>query len=91
MAPYLTSGVESFLLRALRPYILRTYVRAYARELPLDDDRLRYWQALHAVQGIVQVLIATGPESVAAGVRQDIDLPPKLLPELKRYATRYMN
>jgi aminoglycoside phosphotransferase (APT) family kinase protein len=85
MAPLLVTGVESLVLRALRPHILRTYRRAYESRLPVEVGRLRYWQAFHAAQGIAQVVIAQHPRSADAGVRQDIALPPRLLPELQRY------
>jgi aminoglycoside phosphotransferase (APT) family kinase protein len=42
------SRVERVVLRAAKPWLVRTYRRAYERHLPVDDDRLRYWMALHA-------------------------------------------
>jgi aminoglycoside phosphotransferase (APT) family kinase protein len=84
VAPYLVNGVESILLRALKPYILRTYKNAYARRLPLDDARISYWQALHAAHGMATVLIATGPRAAEAGARLDVSLPSGLVPALRR-------
>jgi aminoglycoside phosphotransferase (APT) family kinase protein len=80
MAPHLTAGVESVLLRILRPYILHSYRRSPA--CCLDESRIRYWQAYFAVQAIAQVAIAGDPRSAEEGVRQDLSLSPRLVPAL---------
>lgn len=85
MAPLLVTGIESILLRALRPYVLRTYRRACQASLPLYESRLRYWQAFFAVHAIVRVTIASDPRSADEGVRQDLSLSPRLVPALHRY------
>ena len=43
------------------------YVRTYRRGLPIDRDRLRYWEALRALGrwGMLMVLRTLGPESLA--------------------------
>jgi aminoglycoside phosphotransferase (APT) family kinase protein len=43
-----SSRVERVVLRAAKPWLGKTYRRAYARHLPVEDERLRYWMALHA-------------------------------------------
>jgi len=47
---------ERLLLRLLRGHLARTYRRAYERGFPLDEQRLRYWQAAHLFRGVMQVL-----------------------------------
>jgi aminoglycoside phosphotransferase (APT) family kinase protein len=42
------SRVERVVLGAVKPWLIKTYRRAYARQLPVDDERLHYWMALHA-------------------------------------------
>lgn len=46
-----SSRVERTVLRAIKPWLVRRYRRAYERHLPVEDDRLRYWMALHAADG----------------------------------------
>jgi len=41
---------ERALLRVLAPWLRRRYRKAYARHLPLDDDRLRLWEPAHYLQ-----------------------------------------
>ena len=43
-----SSRAERVALRAAKPWLLRRYQSAYRRHLPIDEDRLRYWMALHA-------------------------------------------
>jgi aminoglycoside phosphotransferase (APT) family kinase protein len=85
MAPLLVTGVERQLLRLLRPYVLRTYRRAYSASMPLDEPRLRYWQAYFAIHAIARVTIARDPRSEEEGVRQDLSLSPSLVPALHQY------
>jgi aminoglycoside phosphotransferase (APT) family kinase protein len=42
------SRVERVVLRAARPWLVRSYRDAYRRHIPIDDRRLRFWMALHA-------------------------------------------
>jgi aminoglycoside phosphotransferase (APT) family kinase protein len=46
-----SSRVERLALRAAKSWLVRRYRRAYERHLPVEDDRLRYWMALHAADG----------------------------------------
>ena len=45
------SAVERAVVRVARPSLVRSYRQAYARHLPVDEARLRYWMALHAADG----------------------------------------
>jgi aminoglycoside phosphotransferase (APT) family kinase protein len=45
------SIVERTVLRAAKPWLVRGYRDAYARHLAVDEARLRFWIALHAVDG----------------------------------------
>ncbi len=43
-----SSRAERLVLRVTKGWLVRRYRRAYSRHLPIEDDRLRYWMALHA-------------------------------------------
>ncbi len=49
------SAVERIALRAVGPRMSRRYRRTYAAVEPLDGERLRAWEALHALHGWSQV------------------------------------
>lgn len=53
--PFARSTAERTLLTLARGYLVRTYRRAYEHALPVDEGRLRYWQALHALRTLVMV------------------------------------
>jgi aminoglycoside phosphotransferase (APT) family kinase protein len=42
--------IERVVLKAFRRRLADRYRQAYARHLPVEDDRLRYWMALHAAR-----------------------------------------
>ena len=46
-----SSALERVVLRAARPWLVRGYREAYRKHLPVDERRLRYWMAAHAVDG----------------------------------------
>lgn len=50
-----TSLPERLLLRALRGVLRGGYLGGYARTLPLDVRRLRYWEALHTFRAWAQL------------------------------------
>jgi aminoglycoside phosphotransferase (APT) family kinase protein len=45
------SSLERAVVRLARSSLVRSYRQAYARLLPIDEERLRYWMALHAADG----------------------------------------
>jgi aminoglycoside phosphotransferase (APT) family kinase protein len=55
-----SSRVERIVLRAAKPWLIRTYRKAYERRLPVDDDRLRYWMALHAADSWAEAASIVG-------------------------------
>jgi aminoglycoside phosphotransferase (APT) family kinase protein len=66
--------LERVALRAAGPRLGRRYLRAYASGAPLDADRMRRWDALHALHGWAQILLlhagAFDDESSSAGAEQ---------------------
>lgn len=64
---------ERLVLRAAKPWLAGRYRKAYARHLPVDDDRLRYWMALHAADGwaeATEVLSGTFARDTQTDIRQ---------------------
>lgn len=49
------STAERVVLRAVGPRMARRYRRTYTAEVPLDGERMRAWEALHALHGWSQV------------------------------------
>jgi aminoglycoside phosphotransferase (APT) family kinase protein len=47
--------VERWVLGAAGPRLSRRHLRAYGRQAPLDRERLRRWEALHALHGWAQI------------------------------------
>ena len=45
-----TKRVERVVLRVVNRWLPGRYRRAYARHLPVEEDRLRYWMALHTAR-----------------------------------------
>jgi aminoglycoside phosphotransferase (APT) family kinase protein len=82
------SAPERLVLRLSRGFLRSSYLVPYRRELPIDLDRMRYWQAYHAAQGWLQMIELQDPGNPSmAGARLDAveRLPPGLLPQLRRY------
>jgi aminoglycoside phosphotransferase (APT) family kinase protein len=50
-----TSAIERAALRIAGPRLSRRYLRTYGAGAPLDPERLRLWEVLHAVHGWAQV------------------------------------
>lgn len=74
-------------LRTLRGFIVKRYERAYASHLPLDRERLRYWQALHAFNAWLQIATMRQEGAAAIGARAGVlaEIPPGLVASLRRY------
>jgi aminoglycoside phosphotransferase (APT) family kinase protein len=84
--PLARSVVERLALRALRRRLISGYLNRYRRELPVDAERLRYWQALHALRAWVQVeALRSGSAPLGARGGAVDELPKGLVPALKRY------
>jgi aminoglycoside phosphotransferase (APT) family kinase protein len=68
-----SSRLERIVLRAVKPWLVGRYRKAYARHLPVEDDRLRYWMALHAADGwaeATQLLSGTFARDTQTEIRQ---------------------
>lgn len=85
--PLARSAVERTLLTLLRGYLVRNYRKAYERNLPLDERRLRYWQALHAARAFVTVKALKTGKGVELGAREGAadEVPDAMLPALEAY------
>lgn len=82
------TALERLVLRLSRGFLRSSYLVPYRRELPIDPDRMRYWQAYHAAQGWLQMIELQDPGNPSmAGARLDAveRLPPGLLPQLRRH------
>ena len=81
------STLERVALRAARGYLQWQYLRSYRRLYPIDDQRLGYWKALHALVAWQLVTRVQDPQGELAGVaREDAvtRLPADLGPQLQR-------
>jgi len=88
LAPPLAGGLtERVLLRVLRGYLIRSYVRHYSASLAVDPVRLRYWQVLHAVRAwaLLDAMRSAGPVAVGAKDDAAAAIPDALLPALEQY------
>ena len=85
--PLAKSAVERTALRLLRGYVVSKYRREYESLLPLDEDRLRYWQALHAFGVWTQIAVMRQEGEAAIGARQGVldEVPASVLPALRDY------
>lgn len=50
-----SSATERALLKAVGPRLASRYLRRYARQLPLDEERLATWEVVHLLHGWAQV------------------------------------
>jgi aminoglycoside phosphotransferase (APT) family kinase protein len=77
---------ERALLRAIAPWLARTYRRSYVEQLPIDPRRFGYWQAAHLLRGWAQVRSLSTPEKprTAAAAQVPLNLAPKLLARAER-------
>lgn len=94
---WLASPLEKSLLGRtvlgmLRRYIVPAYEREYRKHLPLDDARLRYWQAVHAFTAWVQLAVIKQEGETAIGARAGVleDIPAAIVPALKTYVYERM-
>jgi aminoglycoside phosphotransferase (APT) family kinase protein len=75
------------LLRALRRFIVRSYVADYRSHSPLESARLRYWGALHAFREWVKVEVVQrhGEEAIGARAGVAAEVPRHLVAALRDY------
>ena len=81
------SALERVALRAARGYLQWQYLRSYRRLYPIDDERLGYWKALHALAAWQLVTRVQDPQGELADVaREDAvaRLPANLATQLQR-------
>jgi aminoglycoside phosphotransferase (APT) family kinase protein len=81
------SFVGRTVLRTLRGFIVRWFEREYRAHLPLDTERLRYWQALHAFEALTQITTMRQEGEAAIGGRAGVfaEVPDGLEGALRRY------
>jgi hypothetical protein len=76
---------ERTAIKMIRNTLSNTYKLAYEEAVPLDGDRLRFWQAFHAVRGMARVAAAYDTEGSPFATGDRGPLPGVLGPELGRY------
>ena len=84
--PLARSWFERSILRMLRRYVIPQYLSRYQAALPVDPERLRFWQALHAFKAWIQ-LLALESDATKLGAREGAaaEVPPGLLPAIRDY------
>jgi len=91
LAPPLARGAaERLLLTALRGFLVRRYVACYTADLPLEEERLRYWGALHAAMAWTQVAVLAMGRGEEMGARPEAayQVPPGFERSLRNYFWR---
>jgi aminoglycoside phosphotransferase (APT) family kinase protein len=85
-----TSAAERLLLLTVRGFLRRRYLAAYRRQLPLDETRMRYWEAAHAFNGWLQLveLRQRGPAAPELSLEMVQQFTPRIAEELRRYFWR---
>jgi aminoglycoside phosphotransferase (APT) family kinase protein len=89
-APLLPSALARAVLGLLRRYIVPLYAREYGRLLPLDERRLRYWEAVHAFKSWLQVTVLLQEGETALQARPGVasEIPAGVLPAIQDYFQR---
>ncbi len=64
--------IEKLMTRFGRGIFIWLYLRRDRRELPLDPERLRYWEAMHAFEWLLEVRAIESVNLAAAGVKPGI-------------------
>ena len=85
--PLCRSALERTVLGLLRRYVVPAYLRRYERHFSLDERRLRYWQAFHALRAWVQIetVKVAGEDAIGAAPGSFEGIPPTLTLALKSY------
>lgn len=76
---------ERTAIKMIRNTLSNTYKLAYEEAAPLDGERLRFWQAFHAVRGMARVAGAYDTDGSPFATGDRGPLPAVLGPELGRY------
>jgi len=82
------SSLERIVLRLARGFLAGSYLGPYRRQLPFDEERLRYWLALQTFSAWLQLEELSAIDDLAAeGVRADSvqRLPTGLRAQLRQY------
>jgi aminoglycoside phosphotransferase (APT) family kinase protein len=79
--------LEGLLTRFGRGLLVWMYLWRYRRNLPIDRERLRYWEAVHSFQWWAQVATMEQAGSAAMGAKPDTAarVPPDQLDRIRRY------
>ena len=72
-------------MKMIRTSLSNSYRRAYLERCPLDLDRLRFWQALHALRGVARLQGAYRYPGSPFEVAERGELPAELGPQLGRH------
>ena len=85
-----TGAAERLLLLTVRGFLRGRYLAVYRRQLPLDETRMRYWEAAHAFNGWLQLVELrqrglAAPELKLEMVQQ---FTPRMAEQLRRYFWR---
>jgi aminoglycoside phosphotransferase (APT) family kinase protein len=85
-----TGAAERLLLLAVRGFLRGRYLAAYRRQLPLDESRMRYWEAAHAFNGWLQLveLRQRGPAAPELSLDMVQQFTPRIAEQLRRYFWR---
>jgi len=78
---------ERLLSRFFRGAFLWRYLRRYRQQLPIDQGRLRYWEALQAFEWLIRLSVMEVLGSAELGIKPDTAqrLPAGQLERLRRY------
>ncbi len=81
------SLLERAITAAGRTVGVRRYLNRYRKQLPLDAERLRYWEALQAFEWLVRISAMVSLGSAGFGLRADTGarIPPGQLDRVERY------
>jgi aminoglycoside phosphotransferase (APT) family kinase protein len=79
--------MERLIARFGRDAVCRLYLRRYRGQLPIDPERLRYWEAFRSFYWWLIVLALQSSESFAALLKPDVRrrIPPGYLAQIQRY------
>jgi len=83
-------AAERLLLLAVRGFLRGRYLAAYRRQLPLDETRMRYWEAAHAFNGWLQLveLRLRGSDAPELKLEMVQQFTPRVVEQLRRYFWR---
>lgn len=76
---------ERTAIKMIRTTLLNTYKQGYTAERPIDPDRLRFWQAFHALRGLARMTGAYDHDGSPFAPQDRGELPDDLEPELARH------